>query len=612
MSDLRVYSFGLPFGPDETSAAVVDRQLWLGRLYQNDLIAIERARIAAVRAIQSEVANVADLEEQLAAVREEILDHTAKIKRANAARRRRSVDPADKAHQKALKARRKELTAALRAAKAALRDDPEVQAKLKACNQRAHDMKLRHRGAYSARGLYWGTYNRVEDAVKSASKPPSKGRRGGWDGPRHRRWDQSGCMEVQIQKGLPVAGAWGGNAQLQIDRPPAEAWMDSTPRGERKRLQRTVVRIRACSVSDLLAMGIDHPAADGRKTGPVWAEARMVMHRPLPPDGIIKRAWLQRRRVGTGFRWQLQIVVAAESHRRKAPNGGAVAIDFGAKGKAGGRLVAKAVGTDGRVVDLRLPGNGGIKYGVAESLAHADHLRSVRDVRLDCAREDLLDWLARHDAPTWLRDDTRHLRKWRSPSRMLHLLGTWDRRRFDGDAEIVAVLDTWRRKERHLHEWEANERRKAVLRRREVFRVWAADLARSYGTLVTEDIDFAKLARRPDTASNEKREGELSTVNRNARAASPGIAREIVRSAFAGHEVRLPTSGRAGRCAACGEPAVEGDHVTACTSCGAQMDADFARCWHLLRDAGFDAGEVKKTNEAADSLVRSMQEGVRR
>src|SRR5690606_15290556 len=52
---VRVYSYGLPLGPAPECADLVDEQIVLARRYHDDLIAVERARRQAVRAIMGEV-----------------------------------------------------------------------------------------------------------------------------------------------------------------------------------------------------------------------------------------------------------------------------------------------------------------------------------------------------------------------------------------------------------------------------------------------------------------------------------------------------------------------------------------------------------------------------
>src|SRR5690606_14013043 len=83
--------------------------------------------------------------------------------------------------------------------------------------------------------------------------------------------------------------------RLQVDAIDPRAW--SGTRSERRLHARTTLRIRIGS--------------EGRD--PVWASFPMIMHRPLPPDGIVKQAAVKLARIGTRERWELHVTVQAPS-----------------------------------------------------------------------------------------------------------------------------------------------------------------------------------------------------------------------------------------------------------------------------------------------------------
>jgi hypothetical protein len=77
------------------------------------------------------------------------------------------------------------------------------------------------------------------------------------------------------------------------------AWDPTRHRRHRRIAARTVVRMRTNDTTGAL----------------VWIEFPVKLARPLPPDGIIKWAWLLRRRVGTRFEHRFQLTFEAESFR---------------------------------------------------------------------------------------------------------------------------------------------------------------------------------------------------------------------------------------------------------------------------------------------------------
>lgn len=567
---VRVYTYGLPLGPTPDCAARVDEQLVLARRYKNDLIAIERARREAYAAIVAEAGDIAAIDARISGMVAEIESLRGATKSERSSARTRVTMPAEaKARIAEIKAALKEARAERKAMRAILRDPRIAES-----DARANEMVKLFRKASQLRPC--GTYLKVEEDV-------AKSRRGA--PPEFRRWDGSGRIVVQTTgktaegfNGLDVGALYdGSDNRIQIDPTPRVRYTRRHPEG----------------------VTVPNSATLRLRVAGEWATFPMVAHRPLPRDGVVKWAWVQRKRAGARWRWEFQLAIEAPSHAPERRAGHTVAIDFGAKGERGGRLVALAVGSDGEVTPLVPPPQ------VISALNHTDSLRAIRDRNFNAARETLLAWLAENDPPEWLGEALRTLPQWRSPKRLASVAAKWRDHRFDGDEAIFATIDAWRRQDRHLYQWEANGRTKALLRRRETYRVWAADLAHRYARLVTEDVDFAKLARN----AAPEHDAPTDHLHHTRVMAAPSEARECVRGAFAGREERFAPSGRASVCAACGGAAIAGDYEVACTACGARMDADFARCWHLLRDAGEDTRAVEeqwKSTVAAVAALKGM------
>ena len=132
--------------------------------------------------------------------------------------------------------------------------------------------------------------------------------------------------------------------------------------------------------------------------------------------------------------------------------------------------VAYAVDDEGRAEELSLP---------AELLSRerkAADLQSIRDQRFELARATLVRWLAVADVPDWLREETATLAQWRSAARLAALALRWADARFSGDAEVFDALEAWRKKDRHLFDWQAHAKLSFQRGRREIYRRFAARL----------------------------------------------------------------------------------------------------------------------------------------
>lgn len=553
----KVYTYGClpPRNPEH--AALIGEQLWLAHRYRNKLVEIELARRATARQAQAERPEVIaletrakDLADRLAALRTAI-----KSARKSARSREAAVTAPAGEEAKVVLAELRAARAELKAAKVAARADAGVAATLKAANDTA---AAAVRAARAECGVYWGTYLLAERAMEQA--------RGSSTDPKFQRYRGEGRIGVQLQGGLPIANL-PTDTRLQIDPVPPETWTGN--RGQRRRLGRTLVRIRVGSTPD------------GR--APVWVELPMVLHRPLPADGIIKWAWLKRVREGTRWRYDLQITVEAASFVAPAPPGRATAaIDMGWRLRPGGDIrVGYLADERGHTEELVLPAN------VPGALDHVESLRAIRDRNFNVARDKLGQWLALLPAPPpqWLGEATQNLVQWRSPARLSAVAWAWREQRFDGDAEIFAELDAWRKQDRHLLQWESHERAKTLRRRRDIYRNIAHRIATKYGRVVLEKFDLRQVARLPApegaTPGNPAARGQRQV-------AAISELRQCITSACAARGVEVVTVDGAyttRACHACGvvrkwDAATNVTH--ACDACGAVWDQDDNAARNLL------------------------------
>ena len=402
--------------------------------------------------------------------------------------RGRKPNKEEQAAVREIKERRKDLFALRKALRAALFESEPwqaIQAEIEAEDNSAV------KSARSECGLYWGTYLQVEQAAKSMRKGAPPGFRP-W---RHRK-DK---IAVQLQGGLSVGDLLSGkDRRVKLSLKPRPGAKPGSRRGE-LRLHGT------------LCMRI---GSNGRD--PVWAEVPICYHRPIPTKARIKWVYLIRRDLGPHSRWTAQFVLEADSWQSDdLATDGAVGVDVGWRVMGDGRLrVAVWSDSRGQEGELALPA-----YWLSE-MRKTRHLRSLRDEGLDAIRARVCEEFP--DERAWVSQT-------RSTSRVAALLV---KARSEG-LTVAKDLEVWRKRDKHLLCYEVNLRDQLQASRLDLYRCFAARLARSYKTIVLEDLDlreFHKLPPVEDGMTHEQdvvrayvRDAALSILTNSIKARSPGV-----------------------------------------------------------------------------------------
>lgn len=457
----RIYSFGGK-PPCEGLEKVIEQML-LAHRYKNALIEADRARRKevdeALARLSPELAEI----ERLIAPKEAVIEDARKGIRQASARARRKVVPPDlkkviqqsKDDLKPLYARRKVIRAVLFKSQEWEREEKPIE-------ERAIETRHRLRGAS---GLYWGTYLHVEQSMA--------GIRSGAP-PEFCRQDGGGHLAVQIQGGLSAKDLIGGSdRRIRVEPVPPEAWQ---PGG--RKLRKTKVWFRVDS---------DESGA------PVWAVIPIVLHRPIPEDAQVKWVHLIRWRIATKCEWRVQFILSRERGWAKedVAREGTVGIDVGWRIRPDGSLrTAFWTGSDGRKGELVLPAD-----WLSEMKKTRD-LRSIRDGLLNDILEVVCPKLKTLPLPEWLKEASATIAQWRSQARLAALTIQWRDKRFEGDIEVFDLLEAWRKRDKHLYEYQENLRDQLQSRRQDIYRVFAAKARRVYKTAVIEDLhlpDFHEL-----------------------------------------------------------------------------------------------------------------------
>lgn len=611
----------------------VEEQLRFAHRYRNELVRVERDRRAMVRQAE-EPYGIRALE--------------GRLKELRLARQSMSRDGIQKAKakedKKAATAIGREMSE-VKAVLQGLRETPELAARMLEINgkppkpKKAKGEKVSRsdarkdrtpnnglaakakRAARAGSGVFWGTYLCVEAAAgQSFGEVP-------WiyDGeedndPRFVRWTGEGQLAVQIQSARPLVDVFGNDARVSI-APVDELALTSPVRSERRKAARTTLRMAI--------------AGNARgKSEYVYAEWPMIMHRPLPNGGIIKWVKVSKRMVGPRVEWSCEITIDVPSRKPTSGAGqrdGVVAVVFGWRKVDENKVrVAHWMSSDGTTgaldvldADLSAEDSDGGRGGIIDGLRRSNTLRSTRDKNFNEALTTLVEWLKKRDSmPEWMLEATNrrgsampskaqataHIAQWRSQARLAGLVKVWGRNRFDGDEECFATLEAWRYHDFHLWQWERSQETNAKRRRREVYRRFAAHLARRFGTIIVDGTDYkevketepkgGKRGRNPQTMGQMVACGELRDIIKNA-ASTHGSKFE-----------KATAKNTATQCPKCGatDNAHRGDkHMFACAECPFVRDVATVRLLNMLQRAGYKQeveSIIKQSEQLADRLQR--------
>jgi hypothetical protein len=420
------------------------------------------------------------------------------------------------------------------------------------------DRLRRIRQAQVHTGLYWCSRTEVLRNYEVARRRAMKeGRR-----LKPKPWNGTGTVCVYFQKGLKVSGVFGNNGRLQIDPVPKDAWK-SPSRSVRRRLTRTRLRMRVAANADL---------------SPVWLELPMTMHRPLPDGGVIRWASIVREQVGLSFRHRLLLTV-----REPAPTGielpfEAVGVDVGWRVTADGLRVAYWYGADGNHGALVLP------HSDLSAFRQIDSLQSTITAAHDQTRSFLKHYLDRQAVPQTLGELAAAAVSSPSQRVLVKMFEHWKTNRFLGDENAFATISAWHKQHVHLWTWQSNLRDQLIRRRRELYRCFAAELARRFRCVFLNDVQLRRMSARPPAVRTA-----IPAQRQHRFIAAISVLSRIVQHAFekqGGTVTLMKTEHATMSCHACGvldewNPASTLAHT--CSNCGLSWDQDYNAARNVLR-----------------------------
>lgn len=533
----RVYCYGCRLTENSELAY---EQLRDAHRYRNQLVELELIRRKAVNdGLQALVPGLATLEESIAtkvALRDELLNSINQQRAADRRRTPASTEVREKLRD--VREKLKILWSERKILRAATFASPEFVALGEVTNNADTVAVKKARGNNQ---LYWGTYLLVERAMK--------GRRKGAP-PKFKHFEGRGRVGVQIQHGMTVAEAHLGDDDRLTIRPVRNSNF-------------IVVRMRV-----------------GARPDKVYISCSVKLHRPLPPNAIIKEVTLVCDRIATRCKWTCQFMVtSADGFDKPVADSGVVALNIGWRQRPDGTVrAAYFLGDDGGTGELLIPEEYYSKLDKSESL------KSIRDLNFDTAKLQLFNHISDHFTPDWLREQLETLMLWRSQARLAKVILTWRDKRYMNDEEIYGVMEAWRKQDKHLYEWEANNARNFFNWRKNSYRVFANWLAQRYHTLRIADISWKKMQNKP--AADETDEMRLTRSRK--RFVSPALLEGILAERLAEIEW-VDAFGLTSTCANCEEDSGTPDPeqlMHTCQHCSETYDQDENHCRNLMQETG--------------------------
>jgi hypothetical protein len=527
MVSVVVYRYGMPSWV--VLPEVVGEQLRLAHELREDLVSIQHDSDAARKTVWSGFPAVAEAETRLADADDlagQLAERVATLKS-----QQRTRTPKGDAVAELAKARKTAKTARVARREAIAAAKPQAQPRLDAITA---EYRARLKACYAdhvqTRGLYWATHNAVADHHRAAVKRLNTARAQGRPAAlRHHRWDGSGALAVQLQRGahqpartpeMLASGVGPWRNVLQI-----EPWVEPS---EWAGLSRAVKRHRGRGT-------VHMRVGDQHVTLPV------MVHRMLPVEADVTGAQLVVERVAGQRRVSLH-VTARIPDPEPVTTGPTIVVHGGWRREDDDAVRVATWRADRPVtvpdhltrVARPVTDRTGIIVlppGWVAAMERGDKLRAQRDQAMEAMRAGLLDWLRAHPqdgGPT-----VREVSAWRSPLRLAKLALAWRDNPPAHGAEIAARLETWRAADRRLWESQEHGRRKHLARRDDTWRTVAAWLTDTAGRVVCEDTDYAALTRATMTTAAES--GLPTEVTARASRqrvhASPGGLRGAVTAA---------------------------------------------------------------------------------
>lgn len=321
-------------------------------------------------------------------------------------------------------------------------------------------------------GLWWGNYNAL---VRAFENGRSAAVRGGHT-MRRRTAGGNGRLTNTLQGGAAVERLFDGSlSQVMIREPPERAW-SAESRGERRRLQRTVLAVTVF-------------VRFGKRRNVTWP---MVMHRPIPSDCRVKNIVITRRRIGDRWKWAASFTCtrAADQSPPAPSEPELVAVDIGWRRVPEGLRVATVMAAGDAPRFIILPPD------IIESFAFTDELRQ----RVRTSARAGLELLQNKNADSFERPYQDLLIKFQTiQDKKFVLLKAFCYSEFftkQSRESVGAEISSWRSDYITLTRWLSNQQRKVIARRNHIYQNKVIGIVENACKLIVNDVKIGEIAAR--------------------------------------------------------------------------------------------------------------------
>lgn len=475
-----VYAYGClePLNWDDE----ISEHAWLQNKLWNRLVEIDRAHNERYRQAILQDQTVAELEAQLTTLldqKEQVYRTKKEIRKASRSLARIETKPLD-SQLKTLQATIAERRAALKIERARARTvlqpilDTIESSRREAVNTARKESQL-----------WWGNYNAVIDSYETARV---RARKEGRD-LRFHRFDGGCRFTVQVQGGAQPEELMGGHYQpVRLQMLTRQAWCEATGRGyeaarhytdtKRERRQYAILQFTVFTGKD------DNGAAYRR-----YLDMPIILHRPLPLNGVIKYVSVCRKRIGIQFRWQATFTVQTERPPVEHSSTAVAGINFGWKKVGDGLRVATVADTDGHVEHLVLPTR------FMDRINYTQELSSQLDTALN-GIAPVIAALPEEGMPEPLIEHWQVYKKAKKPyaSALARIAAVW-REHPHYEPAALAQLEIWRKLNKRLTIERAFLRRRLLADRENLYRCVSKRWAHAYAVVLIDDMDLRQAAR---------------------------------------------------------------------------------------------------------------------
>jgi hypothetical protein len=220
---------------------------------------------------------------------------------------------------------------------------------------------------------------------------------------------------------------------------------------------------------------------------------------------------LKRDRVGTDFQCAVTFTCTLDSEFVEHPGQAVCGIDLGWRTleNEGGIRVATIADNTGGMRQIVLP------QDVIDSFNWVDNIKS----RLDNGINQIHLWLKERnedEVPEELKEDWGKIKKAPkiSAARIAMLALRWRENHPDHRPDLIAYLETWRKKDKRFRQEMDFLRQKTIAHREDIYKNEALQIAQHYALIGLEDFDLRSVARLENA---EGQENELHLAARRMR-----------------------------------------------------------------------------------------------